>query len=160
MVDDKPEFEELDKEDRVWFLTSLLEEGTPNVTWVAREHPDMLRAIWEGIDEITGPDGLAVSPRLHLTVHGIVETQFAASDPPVIREVADRLLALDWDRHEVMHLMCTANIDELLWMLNREVPFSSDRLTRRVLERLADSSDPGIQEVQALLEARPRPRPS
>jgi hypothetical protein len=160
MADDRPGFGSLDEDDRIWFLASLLEEGTPNIAWIANEHPGMLQAIWDGQDEMPGPDGLQISPRLHLTMHGIVETQFSSTDPPVVREVADRLLGAGWERHEVMHLMCTANIDELLWMLNHEEPFSSDRLTRRVLERLADSDDPGLADVLAIPASRPRPRPS
>jgi hypothetical protein len=140
MAGGKPQYEKLDTEDKNLFLASMLDEGTPNVAWIVDEHDDMLQAIWEGRDEIVGPEGEAISPRLHLTLHGLVETQLASEDPPVVREVADKLLRR-WDRHDVMHLFCTANVDELFSILNEEEPFDTERFTRRVLKLAAESAE-------------------
>lgn len=150
-VDARP-FEDLDEQERVRFIAGLLDKGTPNTAWIAGEHPALLRAVWEGREEVEGPDGLPVSPVLHLAIHGLVENQLATGDPPVVCEVADRLMVKHWDRHQAVHLFCVANIDELVQMLHDDSGFDPERFTRRVLQLLAESPRP----EPAVAQARPR----
>ena len=151
MRDDYKGFDSLDEEARVEFLSTLLDADTPNITWNAREHRDMLRAVWEGREEIMGPDGTPISPRLHLTLHGIVEKQYDSGDPPVVEEVVNRLMSDNWPRHDAVHLVCAANIDELFLLLDDRDSFSNDRFTLRVRTLVAENQPP-------IPARRPRPR--
>jgi hypothetical protein len=131
----KKEYTRLDESTRVEFLRNMLDEETPSVAWIAREHAELVQAVWEGRDEVVEGDDLSISPKLHLTLHGIVERQYHSGDPPAVQELVDLLLDDGWRRHEIMHLICAANIDELLLMLNDEESFNPDRFAVR-LKRL------------------------
>lgn len=63
------------------------------------EHPEYQAAL---DDPDTGEvDG--ANPRLHIAIHQIVATQLWDNDPPEAWHAAQRLLADDWDRHDVLH---------------------------------------------------------
>ncbi len=140
VVDDIKEYLTLGIQERMRFLKSLFDDPVPNLPWIAKEHEKMLQALWEGNDEIDGPDGFAVSPRLHLTIHATAERQYAQGDPPVVRAVVNNLLFRHWNRHDVMHLVCLANIDELLLALKDEESFNIERLGRRLLKLASQST--------------------
>ena len=42
-------------------------------------------------DEIMGDDGEPMSPRMHLTIHTIVERQLSADEPEGVVEIAEQL---------------------------------------------------------------------
>jgi hypothetical protein len=140
--DDYKGFDALDEDARIEFLATLLDEDTPNITWIAREHKELLRAVWDDHEEIMGPDGTPISPRLHLTLHGIVEKQYDSGDPPVVEEIVNRLMADNWPRHEAVHLVCAANIDELFLLLDDQDNFNTERFTLRVRTLVAESQPP------------------
>lgn len=48
-----------------------------------------------------------MSPRLHITMHEIVANQLWDDDPPVTWETAKRLLTDGYERHEVLHMLCS-----------------------------------------------------
>ena len=58
-------------------------------------------------------------PRLHLTVHAIVDRQLAADDPKGVVAIARQLQQLGVSRHEVRHAIGQAVANQL-WSMGRE----------------------------------------
>jgi hypothetical protein len=157
--DDTFSFKDLDHQSQLNFLKELLDEGTPNVPWIALEHAEMLQAVFEDRDEVEGPDGEFISPRLHLTLHGIVERQYGSGEPPIVQETVDRLLAADWKRHDAMHIICTANVEEIMLILRDEESFNEERFSVRV-RNLADRAMPAKRAWHPPARDRGRPTPA
>lgn len=49
--------------------------------------------------------GREINLRLHLTMHEIVAARLADHDPPEVWATAQRLRALGYDRHEILHML-------------------------------------------------------
>ncbi len=86
-----------------------------------RDHPQWRKAWERGTlpDEIVGEDGEPMNPRLHLTVHTVVESQLAADDPRGVVAISRELEALGCSPHEVRHEIGRA-IAEQLWEMMHE----------------------------------------
>ena len=67
-------------------------------------HPDMAEALARH-EEMTGPDGDAMNPTLHVSLHLVVANQLLADDPPETWQAVQRLAGLGYDWHNVMHLV-------------------------------------------------------
>jgi hypothetical protein len=58
--------------------------------------------------------GEPMNPRLHISVHEIVTNQLWANDPPEVWATAQRLAALGYDRHVVLHMIASV-VSHDLW---------------------------------------------
>ncbi len=84
---------------------------------IRADHPDLHEATGPGdgaLDLRDDPSG----PRLHLMIHEVVATQLWEGDPSAVGTTANRLRALGYDRHEVLHMLGTV-VAEDLWRVGR-----------------------------------------
>lgn len=109
---------------RVWVLPPLtgtfddvdlefVDPADEDDRWVlvAAEHPDLYAAVDAGEREISVA-GQLINPALHLTLHEAVAKQVWDDDPPEVGITAQRLSALGYDRHEVLHMLMAAISDQ------------------------------------------------
>ena len=68
------------------------------------QHLEMEEAL-ENHEEMTGPDGEPMNPRLHVTMHLVIANQLLADDPPETWQTVQRLAGLGYGWHNVMHLV-------------------------------------------------------
>jgi Domain of unknown function (DUF1841) len=93
-------------------------------------------------EEVIGPDGEPVNPTLHVTLHGVVANQLLADDPPETWQTAQRLAALGYDWHNVMHLIM-GPVTESVWeTLAQKRPFDRADYLRRLAELPGDWPPP------------------
>jgi len=81
------------------------------------EHPELHGALRRADDEIVIA-GQPMSPRLHIVMHEIVANQLWDDDPPEAWETAQRLTALGYERHEVLHMLCSVVAREVWSVLD------------------------------------------
>ncbi len=85
------------------------------------DHPEWCPA-WEGgtlPEEVVGEDGEPMSPRMHLTIHAIVERQLAADDPKGVVAIARELQQLGISRHDIRHEIGRAVVTQM-WQMIKE----------------------------------------
>ena len=104
---------------------------------IVAEHPDLQQAIEEDRDEIT-LRGNVMSPRLHISMHEIVANQLWMDDPPETWPTAQRLAALGYERHEILHMLGSVVSSEVWRTVHDKEPFDPDRF-RAGLAALPDS---------------------
>jgi len=93
---------------------------------IRAEHPDLVHAIDEDVDEIeVGAE--PTNPRLHLLMHALVANQLWHDDPPEMWATARRLTAGGYERHEVLHMLGSVVVGEL-WQVMQEVPYGRERV--------------------------------
>ena len=80
------------------------------------EHPELAEAIERG-DEETVVGGEPVNPRLQLALHEIVASQLWDGDPPEAWQTAQRLLAVGYERHEILHMLASVVTREVFDVL-------------------------------------------
>ena len=56
-------------------------------------------------EEIVADDGEPFSPRLHVTLHQVVANQLVADNPRETWQTVQRLGALGYDWHNIMHMI-------------------------------------------------------
>ena len=85
------------------------------------DHPEYREAIEDETlpEEILNESGELMNPRLHLTLHTIVEKQLAADEPKGVAEIARELAARAVSRHNIRHLIATP-LAEQLWAMQVE----------------------------------------
>jgi hypothetical protein len=71
---------------------------------VAFEHPEFKESIESGCQEIV-VDGQVMSPTMHVTLHEVVANQIWDGEPEVTWRTAERLTALGYERHVVLHMI-------------------------------------------------------
>lgn len=118
---------------------SLLDPADPDDRrfLIEAEHPELVRALEEDRDEIV-LHGQRMSPRLHLTLHEIVANQLWDDDPPEAWRTARRLLDLGYERHEILHMLCSAMATEV-WAVLHEGRSAEPERYLRALEELPGS---------------------
>ena len=122
---------------------SLLDPADPDDRrfLIEAEHPELVRALQEDRDEIV-LHGQQMSPRLHVTLHEIVANQLWDDDPPEAWRTARRLLDLGYERHEILHMLCSAMATEIWGVLHEDRPADHERYVR-ALEQLPESWEAG-----------------
>jgi len=100
---------------------------------IEAEHPELHQALRRGDDEIL-LHGQPMSPRLHIAMHEIVANQLWDDDPPETWTNAQRLLALGYDRHEVLHMLSSVVARELWQVMSAGGPNDTDRYVSALRE--------------------------
>ncbi len=87
---------------------------------VLREHPQY-RVAWESSDAISDREYTleGVNPFVHVTMHVAVESQIAAGEPPETAATLERLTAVGLSRHEALHRIANAMVEQI-WGMHRE----------------------------------------
>ena len=72
---------------------------------IEAEHPSFFAALRDDREIIIG--GEPISPRLHVAMHEVVTNQLWSDDPPEVWATAQRLTALGYERHVVLHMIAS-----------------------------------------------------
>jgi hypothetical protein len=75
------------------------------------QHAELADALDSGQEMIV--EGEPFSPRLHLAMHQIVANQLLADDPPETWPTVQRLADLDYDWHNIMHMIARVISDDV-----------------------------------------------
>lgn len=88
---------------------------------VLHNHPEWHQQWEDGTlpDTITRDDGEAMSPRLHIRPHVIVEQQLSANEPAGVVAVAEELEELGFPEHEIRHEFIGALMTQV-WYMRKE----------------------------------------
>ena len=90
------------------------------------EHPELHRALRRGDEEVV-IGGEPINPRLHIVMHEIVANQLWDDDPPETWRTAQRLVALGYERHEVLHMLSSVVGREVWRTLDSKLPSDTGR---------------------------------
>jgi hypothetical protein len=93
-------------------------------------------------EEMTGPDGEPMNPTLHVTLHQVIANQLLADDPPETWQTVQRLAALGYDWHNVMHLVMGPATEAVYETLAKKRPFDRSDYVRRLAELPGDWPPP------------------
>ena len=119
-------------------------------------HTESEDAIRSDEEMITG--GEPFSPRVHIAMHQVVASQLLADDPPETWQSVQRLSALGYDWHNIMHMIAAVVSDDLYRAVPRRTLVAYERTTRGTPELDIPRGHPNIAEFPA---GRPVPgRPS
>lgn len=107
---------------------SLLNRDDPDERriLIQAEHPELADALDRDVETVT-VDGQELNPRLHITMHEVVANQLWDDQPPEVWQTAQRLTALGYGRHEVLHMLASAMSGEVWQALRRGRPYDHDR---------------------------------
>jgi hypothetical protein len=84
-------------------------------------HPELADALRRGGEMSVG--GEPFSPRLHVAMHQIVANQLLAGDPPETWQTVQRLAALGYDWHNIMHMIAGVVSEDVYYMVREKRPF-------------------------------------
>jgi hypothetical protein len=110
---------------------------------IEAEHPMLRQALEDDLEEVL-LDGHLVNPSLHIALHEIVAERLWADDPPETWSTAQRLSALGYDRHEVLHMLMSVLSEELFGAMR--APGSTPQDPGRI--RAALAALPGTWDAQ------------
>ena len=79
-------------------------------------------------------EGRPINPRLHIAMHEIVANQLWEDDPPETWATAQRLTALGYERHEVLHMLGSVVAREVWQVLEPGVPSDPGRYVAALRE--------------------------
>jgi hypothetical protein len=94
-------------------------------------------------EEITGPDGEPLNPKLHVILHVVVANQLLADEPPETWQTVQRLVGFGYDWHNVMHLIMGPVAEAVYGALSEQQPFDRADYVRRLAELPGDWPPPG-----------------
>jgi hypothetical protein len=108
---------------------ALLDPADPDARsfLIRAEHSELAGALEHEDDEVDVGD---VNPRLHLTIHEIIATQLWEDDPPEVWQTAKRLIAVGYERHEILHMLGSALTTGIWNVLSERRPAGPDRYLR------------------------------
>jgi len=86
--------------------------------------------------------GEPFSPRLHIAMHHIVASQLLADDPPETWQTVQRLAALGYDWHNIMHMIAAVVSDDVYHVVKENRPFDPVGYARRLHELPGDWPPP------------------
>jgi hypothetical protein len=94
---------------------------------IKAEHPELKKALDEGRGEVhQGRE--VMSPALHIAMHEIVTNQLWADDPPEMWQAAGRLTSAGYERHEVVHMLCSVVSGQVWETMVKEAPYDMQRV--------------------------------
>ncbi len=104
------------------------------------DHPELRRAMDENTlpDEIVDADGNVMNPRLHLTLHAMVERQISADEPPGVAAIARELAQRGVSHHEIRHAIGQPLTEQIWYMQKEGCPFDEERYLHQ-LQGIVDS---------------------
>jgi hypothetical protein len=111
---------------------------------IEAEHPWFADALRNDVE--LDLDGESMSPRLHISMHEVVTTQLWADNPPEVWVTAQRLAAVGYDRHVVLHMIASLVSQDLWETVHQHKPFDREQYARR-LASLPDGWPPPDQAV-------------
>ncbi|MCR4411097.1 MAG: DUF1841 family protein [Thermoguttaceae bacterium] len=93
------------------------------------DHPEYAGPLARGNlpHEIVDEHGNLMSPRLHLTMHAVVERQLAADDPKGVVAIASELDSLGFSAHDIRHEIASVLAEEMHTMLSGGQVFDEAR---------------------------------
>jgi hypothetical protein len=105
------------------------------------QHLEMADAL-EAHEEIITETGETMNPTLHVTLHGVVANQLMNDEPPETWQTVQRLAALGYDWHNVMHLIMGPVSSFLYQAMTAKQPFDRDEYRRQLDELPGDWPPP------------------
>jgi Domain of unknown function (DUF1841) len=111
-------------------------------------HTELQPALRGDEEMIVG--GEPINPRLHVAMHQVVASQLLADDPPGTWQTVQRLAALGYDWHNIMHMIAAVVSDDIYRGMKENRQFDPGDYTRRLNELPGDWPPP-----QALGPKRP-----
>ena len=104
---------------------------------IVAQHPGYQAAIDLG-EDLAGD----VNPRAHIVTHEAIEEQLAANDPPEVRAAYDRLSALGYAAHDIVHALADVLVREI-WQVHKDhSAFDRTRYAARVAALPESSAEP------------------
>ena len=103
-------------------------------------HPEYAAALRD--DEEMDADGEPFSPRLHITLHQIVANQLLADNPPETWQTVQRLAALGYDWHNIMHMIARLVSDDIYQVMHSRRAVDPEDYARRLGELPGDWPPP------------------
>jgi len=103
-------------------------------------HPEFADALHGDGDVII--DGEPVNPRLHVAMHQVVANQLLADDPPETWQTVQRLAALGYDWHNIMHMIASLVTEDVYGVLKEHRTPSPAAYARRLSELPSDWPPP------------------
>lgn len=101
---------------------------------VRAEHPEL-----DAEDADDGEDGEdGAGSMVHLALHDVVATRLWDGEPPEMGATADRLRALGYERHDILHMLGSVTLEEIRRVAAGEEPVS-DAERASLLEALPES---------------------
>jgi hypothetical protein len=97
---------------------SALERQAAGLIALHPEYHAMLDAPERHVERDFAPEGGAVNPFLHLSLHLAVAEQLAIDQPPGIRAQFERLRAAKGDEHAALHAVLEC-LGEVIWQAQR-----------------------------------------
>jgi len=107
---------------------------------IEAQHAEFEDALRSGEEMITG--GEPFSPRLHIAMHQVVASQLLADDPPGTWQTVQRLSALGYDWHNIMHMIAAVVSDDLYRAVQEHRQFDPGDYARRLNELPGDWPPP------------------
>jgi hypothetical protein len=93
-------------------------------------------------EKLTSASGEPMSPRLHVTLHGVVANQLLTDDPPETWQTVRRLAGLGYDWHNVMHMIMELVSEDISRAMTEKRPFDREDYARRLAELPGDWPPP------------------
>jgi hypothetical protein len=103
-------------------------------------HPELADALGSDDEMIVG--GEPYSPRLHIAMHQIVANQLIADNPPETWPTVQRLAALGYDWHNIMHMIAAVVSDDVYHAVKEGRPFDPVGYAQRLRELPGDWPPP------------------
>jgi len=113
---------------------------------IEAQHPEFEDALRNDEEVMVG--GEPFSPRLHITLHQVVASQLLAGDPPETWQTVQRLAALGYDWHNIMHMIARVVSDDIYAAMNEHKPFDPGGYARRLNDLPGDWPPPHALEPQ------------
>ena len=113
---------------------------------IEAQHPEFEDALRNDEEVMVG--GEPFSPRLHITLHQVVAGQLLAGDPPGTWPTVQRLAALGYDWHNIMHMLARVVSDDIYAAMNEHKTFDPGGYARRLNELPGDWPPPHALEPQ------------
>jgi hypothetical protein len=107
---------------------------------IEAQHPDFEDALRS--DEEMIVNGEPFSPRLHIAMHQVAASQLLADDPPETWQTVQRLAALGYDWHNVMHMIAAVVSEDVYHAMKEHRQFDHADYARRLNELPRDWPPP------------------